>query len=133
MSIDRFPKRPCNFCGLKGHYPYKCFKNPKNSFKRSGVKKNGKYAKQWALTRVTWIKRNPPPIDGKYWECYLRIHPWCPVRLTEQYLTIDHVQSRSSAPDKRFSMSNLRPACIYCNNMKGSKSLYKVKPPIDSQ
>lgn len=127
MSIDRFPKKPCRYCGNLGHFTYMCHKNPKNIARRNGIKKNGKYAKQWTITRQTWIRNNPPTIDGKYWECYLKIHDWCPIRLTERTLTLDHVVSRSHAPDKRFSADNLRPACIYCNSMKGSKSLEKVR------
>lgn len=127
MSLDRYPKKPCRFCGGLGHFSYACYKNPKNQKRRNGLKKQGKYAKQWAITRKTWIKRNPPPIEGKYWECYLRIHPWCPVRIDASTLTLDHVVSRSRDPSKRFSADNLRPACIYCNNMKGSKSLDQVK------
>ena len=132
MSIDRFPKKDCKHCGGRGHFAYMCYKNPKNLVRRNGIKRNGKYGKQWAITRKTWIRNNPPKktIFGKeYWECYLRIHPWCPVRLTEKTLTLDHVVSRSHDPSKRFSADNLRPACIYCNNEKGSKSLDQVRRP----
>lgn len=127
MSIDRFPKKPCKFCGGRGHFPYACWSNPKNKIKRNGIKKYGKYAKQWSLTRETWIKKNPPTTEGRYWECYLRIHPWCPVRLTLETLTIDHIVSRSHDPSKRFSADNLRPACKWCNNQKGSRSLEQVR------
>ena len=129
MSIDRFPKKDCKHCGGRGHFAYMCYKNPKNLVRRNGIKKNGKHAKQWAVTRATWIRNNPPTIEGKYWECYLRIHPWCPVRLTIETLTVDHVVSRSRDPSKRFSADNLKPACIYCNGYKGSKSLDQVIPP----
>lgn len=125
-QMDRFPKKACSFCGNMGHFPYQCYKNPKNSFKNNGIKKNGKYAKQWITTRQTWIKNNPPDVDG-YWICYLQIHEWCPIGLTERTLTLDHIVSRSHAPSLRFSADNLRPACIYCNNLKGSRSLEQVK------
>ena len=126
-SVDRFPKKPCKFCGGMGHFGYLCRDNPKNKKNRySSIKQNGKYAKQWMLTRATWIRNNPPTIQGKFWECYLRIHPWCPVMLDEKTITLDHVVSRSRDPSKRFDADNLRPACIYCNEMKGSKSLDEV-------
>lgn len=127
MALERYPKKPCKYCGSRGHFPYMCIKNPKNSKNRyTNLKQNGKYAKQWALTRQTWIRNNPPDKHG-YWYCYLQIHEWCPVKLTEKTLTLDHVVSRSRAPSLRFSADNLKPACIYCNNMKGSKSLDQVK------
>lgn len=125
--MDRLPNKACKYCGSMYHYPYKCFKNPKNSIKNNGIKKNGKYAKQWIITRKAWIRNNPPPIDGKYWRCYLGIHPWCRGLLTKKTITLDHVISRSHDPHKRFAASNLRPACIYCNNLKGSRSLEQVR------
>lgn len=127
MPLDRTPKKPCKHCGQMGHFPYQCYTNPKKALKRTPIKKVGKQTKQWFITRATWIRHNPAPIDGKYWECYLRIHPWCPVRIDLEHLTLDHVVSRSKDPSKRFSADNLRPACLYCNNMKGSRSLEDVK------
>ena len=134
-GIDRFPKKPCKYCQGMGHFSYMCRKNPKNSWSNKSIKQNGKYAKQWTITRANWIKRNPPTVDG-YWLCYLQIHPWCPRRLTDDknkirkgvgILTIDHVVSRSRDPSLRFNADDLQPACIYCNNEKGSKSLDQVK------
>ena len=134
-SIDRFPKKRCKFCQdpKPNHFPYACPVNPKVvlkrkvGLKRTPIKKIGKQTKQWFMTRATWIRKNPPDENG-YWYCYLRIHPWCPYRLTIATLTLDHVVSRSHAPNKRFSQDNLKPACKYCNTEKGSQSLEKVKP-----
>ena len=129
--MDRTPKKPCKHCGLKGHFSYACYQNPKRTLKqlkRSPINKIGKTTKQWLITRTTWIKKNPPPIEGKYWMCYLRIHPWCPGRIDVAHLTLDHVVSRTRDPSKRFAQDNLKPACIYCNGEKGSKSLDDVKP-----
>lgn len=129
MSLDRKPKKPCKYCKQMGHYAYQCYANPKRALKRTPIKKVGKQTKQWFITRATWIRKNPPPIDGRYWECYLRIHPFCPVRLDISQLTLDHVVSRTRDPKKRFAQDNLKPACIYCNEMKGSRALDDVKPP----
>lgn len=129
--MDRTPKKPCKHCGLKGHFSYACYQNPKRTLKqlkRSPINKVGKQTKQWLVTRASWIRHNPPPIEGKYWMCYLRIHPWCPGRIDVAHLTLDHVVSRSRDPSKRFTADNLKPACIYCNGEKGSKSLDQVKP-----
>lgn len=129
--MDRTPKKPCKHCGLKGHYSYACYQNPKRALKqlkRSPINKIGKQTKQWFVTRASWIRHNPPPIEGKYWMCYLRIHPWCPGRIDIAHLTLDHVVSRTRDVKLRFNLSNLKPACIYCNNEKGSKALDQVKP-----
>lgn len=135
MSLDRFPKKPCKHCGLMGHFAYQCFANPKKALKRTELRRSskpinkvGKQTKQWMVTRATWIRKNPPPIEGQYWECYLQIHEWCPVRIDIHKLTLDHVVSRSRDPSLRFNLDNLRPACSYCNTEKGSKSLDYVKP-----
>jgi 5-methylcytosine-specific restriction endonuclease McrA len=131
--MDRTPKKPCKFCKKMGHFSYACYNNPKRklkAIKRSPINKIGKTTKQWLLTRSTWIKNNPPTIDGKYWVCYLQIHPWCPVRIDIEHLTLDHVISRSRDPSLRFNADNLKPACQYCNSEKGSKSLDQVKPTL---
>jgi len=125
--MDRRPKKACKICHAMGHYPYQCFKKPKKALKQVPIKKIGKTTKQWFITRATWFRKNPPPVDGIYWICYLNIHPWCPVRLDADSVTLDHVVSRSRAPGLRFNLDNIKPACIYCNNMKGSKSLEQVK------
>jgi len=136
--MDRTPKKPCKHCGLMGHFSYACFQNPKRKLKelkRTAIKRStkpinkiGKTTKQWFITRATWIKKNPPPIEGTYWICYLQIHPWCPVRIDVEHLTLDHVISRSRAPSLRFNADNLKPACYHCNNEKGSRTLDQVKP-----
>jgi 5-methylcytosine-specific restriction endonuclease McrA len=136
--MDRTPKKPCKHCGLMGHFAYACYQNPKRALKQlkrtelkrstKPINKIGKQTKQWFITRATWIRKNPPPIEGKYWMCYLRIHPWCPGRIDIAHLTLDHVVSRTRDVSKRFSLDNLKPACIYCNGEKGSKSLDQVKP-----
>ncbi len=75
-------------------------------------------------------QKTPPTIEGQYWECYLRIHPWCPVKLDIEHLTLDHVVSRTRDPKLRFNQQNLKPACIHCNGMKGSRSVDEVKPTL---
>lgn len=143
-GIDRFPKKPCKFCHdpKPKHFPYQCQANPKvalkyrQGLKRTPLKKIGKTTKQWLITRATWIRRNPPDANG-YWYCYLRIHPWCTPKLTIDpekvgygvgMLTLDHVIARTKDHSKKFDQDNLKPACGYCNDMKGSKPLDEVKP-----
>lgn len=132
MSIDRHPKKPCKLCKELGHFTYQCRLRPRKELKRTPIKKIGKTTQRWLDTRAQWIADHPPTVEGKYWLCYLRIHPWCPVRIDRDHMTLDHVVSRSHAPGLRFEADNLRPACSYCNTMKGSRSLDSVKPqPVD--
>lgn len=146
--IDRFPKKPCKFCGdpKPDHFPYTCQKNPKviarrtapakqrapiarsqKPLKRTRLNPIGKVTKAWMDARAKWIADNPPDQQG-YWYCYLQIHPWCPHRLTLETLTLDHVVARTKDASRRNDQSNLKPACSYCNEMKGSKRLDQVKP-----
>jgi 5-methylcytosine-specific restriction endonuclease McrA len=120
--LNSYPSKPCKHCGKLGHWPYQCFKNPK---KRETLKPVGKYTKQWLITRKTWIKNNPPNHQG-YWVCYLQIHENCPKFLTERTITLDHVVARTKDPSKRFDKDNLKPACAWCNELKGSKPLDEV-------
>lgn len=126
-ELDRRPKKPCKHCGLEGHYPWQCYANPRKALKRTPLKKVGKQTKQWLVTRATWIRKNPPDENG-YWYCYLNIHEWCPRRLTLKTLTLDHVVPRTKDHSIKFALDNLRPACYYCNEKKGSRSLDQVKP-----
>ena len=148
--LDRHPKKPCKYCMKTGHFPFQCPVNRKQSFKRSPVslqhstkpmkrsrmKQQGKQAELWKITRAKWIETNPPPIAGKYWICYLQIHEWCPKLLTVDkslitydvgLLTVDHIVARTRDPSLRLSMENLAPACEYCNEKKGSRSLDEVQ------
>lgn len=131
--MDQRPKKACKYCKQMGHFSYACFQNPKRTLKklkRSPIKKVGKYTKQWLVTRATWIRNNPPPIDDQYWVCYLQIHPWCPKQIDISRLTLDHVVSRTRDPGKRFSANNLKPACSYCNVEKGSKPIEAIKSEL---
>jgi 5-methylcytosine-specific restriction endonuclease McrA len=128
--VDKLPSKACKFCmnPKPTHWPYQCKVNPKVILKskvgkrRTPIKKIGKQTKQWFITRATWIRKNPPDENGYYY-CYLKINEWCPGKLTVKTMTLDHIVSRSHDPKLRFSLSNLKPACKYCNLQKGSRSL----------
>lgn len=88
---------------------------------RKPIKRIGKVTKKWIETRHEWIKQNPADKNG-YWYCYLKYPGICIGRMDIDQLTLDHKKSRSSRPDLRFDLANLAPACVYCNNQKGSAS-----------
>lgn len=72
-----------------------------------------------------WIQSNPPE-KGK-WRCALRISPICPGGLDIDQLTIDHIKPKGSRPELAHKLSNLQPACVYCNGVKGSRDMDKIK------
>lgn len=88
---------------------------------RKPIKKVGKVAKAWIEYRHEWIKRHTT--SNGTWTCYLQISPMCLKTLTIDTLTLDHVIPRSGAPHLRLEDSNIKPACEFCNAMKGSKRI----------
>ena len=69
-----------------------------------------------------WYELNPPNERG-LWFCYLRISPHCPKKLTSSTITLEHVRSKARYPELIFVVTNLKPACEYCNALKGSLDL----------
>ncbi len=103
--------KPCRYCGRQGHQSLVCGYKPNKKLK------SGKVAVRWTQTRKQWMRDNPPP-----WVCYI-----CGKYLDEHTMVIDHVQSRSRHPELRFEVSNLRPACVPCNERKGSRDLEETR------
>jgi 5-methylcytosine-specific restriction endonuclease McrA len=75
----------------------------------------GRVGKEWLKTRREWVRLNPPNHQG-YYTCYL-CGKWVP----EKAMELDHVISRSRAPELRFSLNNLQASCAPCNRRKGSR------------
>jgi 5-methylcytosine-specific restriction endonuclease McrA len=88
----------------------------RRSTKRLGP---GKNARLWAETRAEWFKQNP----ANTYTCYLQLSPLCPRVMTPAETTLDHVKSRGRHPELRYELSNLRPACGPCQQVKGSLDL----------
>lgn len=72
-----------------------------------------------------WYKTNKPDNDGFY-TCYLQISSMCPIRLSKQSMTKEHVMPKVKAPELKFEPSNIRPACKWCNKLKGSRTLEQL-------
>lgn len=162
--MDRYPKKACKFCKdpKPNHFPYACRLNPKviarmsapaaprqaiarstKPLKRTRLKQIGKVTQKWIDTRKEWLALNPPPVEGRFYICYLQISPGCPVYLDSEApalledgtpnpvgVTIDHVVARTRDYSKRFDLDNLRPACWYCNDLKGSKSVDQARASV---
>jgi 5-methylcytosine-specific restriction endonuclease McrA len=135
------PKLPvCKFCGaICKHYSYACIKNPKNQCKYCGgtnhtslmcLKKPRKPIRQESVkaqskrtaTSREWYRLNPPDNNGN-WICYLQISPRCPRILTRETITLEHVKSKARHPGLKYDVNNLKPACEFCNKLKGSLDL----------
>lgn len=118
-------RKPCKYCGSWEHYAVMCFARPRvpSSKPRKAINRVGKETARWFEVRGEWI-RNNPPVNG-LWECYLKISPMCIRRMDIDQLTLDHVLPKGKIRYRhlRFDLANLRPSCIFCNTMKGSKVL----------
>jgi 5-methylcytosine-specific restriction endonuclease McrA len=74
----------------------------------------GKVYTSWSAAKRAWHKQNPPNFQG-YYICH-----YCGVWIERKATSLDHLIARSRAPELRFELSNLVPACISCNTTKGS-------------
>lgn len=115
------PKNMCKFCGKTDHTSLMCLKKPRRPIKKESAKTLSKRT----ATRREWFKLNPPDDKG-VWVCYLQISPECPIKLTRSTITLEHVRSKVRAPELKYDINNLRPACGYCNKLKGSLDLNEL-------
>lgn len=113
----------CKYCDSDNHFSIDCLDKPRGPLKSTKQVRYrlGKNAAKDIEFKNQWIQDNPPP-----WICYLQIHPWCPYKLDVYNMTLEHVEPKSKAPGKRHSKKNIRPACEFCNNLKGSRSLEQI-------
>lgn len=73
-------------------------------------------------TRLKWIEQNPPDEYG-YWDCYLRISNLCLKRVDIQTMSIEHMTPKNRGSEYRHNLNNIRPSCMPCNGLKGSRTL----------
>lgn len=71
----------------------------------------------WYKVRKLWLKLNPPTHEG-YYQCAL-----CPEMVHVSEVTLDHILTRSQAPQLVYKLSNLQPAHWLCNTARGSMSM----------
>ena len=76
-------------------------------------------------TYKRWIKANPPDENGR-WECYLQISSMCPKSLSRNLLSLEHVKPRSKNPELKYKIENIKPSCLSCNEMKGSRTIEEL-------
>lgn len=120
-AFDKFPKKPCRYCEGMGHWSFQCFQKP-----RKGIEPESRMAKKQRISTATrWFRQNPPDQDG-YWYCYLRISSMCPVKLTRRLVTLEHVYPKVKRPDLKYNTRNIKPACPFCNKLKGSRTVQQL-------
>lgn len=105
-----------------------CFNKPRKPLKKISDKRLNKKQE----TDREWYRLNPPDEHG-LWYCYLGISPNCPVKLTRSTITLEHVKSKTRYPALIFVVSNLKPSCGPCNNLKQSldiEDLVKTYPHL---
>lgn len=72
---------------------------------------------KWTVCRIAWQDQNPPNHEG-YYQCAL-----CPYMVHKKALTLDHILTRSSHPELKYTFSNLQPAHYACNYKRGSMTM----------
>lgn len=117
----------CKICNKRSYSDYCYLHKPYKPIKKQAKIKrvSAKTKKQNDILRIMWYRKNRPDQYGR-WECYLQISSQCPVSLTRQTLTLEHVESKVRSPEKKFLVSNIKPSCSWCNRLKGSKSLEEL-------
>ena len=107
-------KSYCNNCGIT-HTSIMCFNKPR-------IPIRPKPNLTWDQTVDRWYALNPPDENGN-WICYLQIADLCPKLLDKEQITLEHVIPKSRGKKYKYNVNNIRPACVYCNSLKGSRTL----------
>lgn len=108
--MHRTTKTYCDGCGVT-HTPTLCFNKPRLPIRP-------KPDLTWDQTKAKWKLANPKP-----WRCYLQIAPLCVKNLDDDTLTLDHVIPKNRGRKYKYDYKNLRACCVYCNGLKGSRTL----------
>jgi hypothetical protein len=98
-----------------------CFVHkPKKPMRISQMRKESSKTKEKRIaTNKAWDEKNPPDEWG-YWTCYLRIHPWCPIRIDRTMLNREHDKSKARHKELEHDVKQIKPACGFCNQLKAS-------------
>lgn len=117
------PLNKCLKCGKRCIGDY-CFQHkPRTPMKQTGRLRHEapKSRQKREQTAKEWHEANPPNEYGQ-WECYLKISTFCLQWVDEETLNREHVFSKTRRPDLKYDISNIKPACSPCNELKGSRN-----------
>lgn len=109
----------CSICGSDYHSSVTCFQKRRKPIKS----KSDKTATKDLAFKGAWLQANPGDIERGKWECYLQISELCPKILTIETLTREHVKPKGTNKSLKYQISNVRPACTWCNAIKSSRTL----------
>jgi len=103
----------CILCDEIGHSRTQCLKYSSRT-PRNKPRYYGKYTDKWRRTRLKWYSLNAPDHAGYYY-CH-----YCGVAITEAESTLDHIKTRSEAPELRYDLNNVVVCCWPDNSKRGS-------------
>lgn len=110
--------KKCKWCGGTNHSSLMCFSKPRQRIRNTSIK-----TEQLEIeAKLQWFEANPSDENGN-WICYLKIHPLCPVVLTRDTITQEHVKPKQRYPELKYVISNRRPSCKFCNRLKSGQSI----------
>jgi 5-methylcytosine-specific restriction endonuclease McrA len=98
-----------------------CFQNPRTKISAE----SSQHRKKRVYTAAIWFENNPPDEDG-YWDCYLQISVNCMQRVNRGTIQLEHIFPKKNYPELAFVVENIKPACLFCNKLKGSKTIYQI-------
>jgi len=107
--------RVCLTCGKRAYSAYCMQHKPRKPINKIG-KRGKQNAKTSKLFRDT-LNRLELHI------CYLQIHEYCPGTMLAEQVVPEHVKSKSGSPELRDDLNNIWKSCVWCNGLKGSRSL----------
>lgn len=118
MAYSTLKAGNCSYCGSDRHTSLACFDKPRKALRFKAPKTEEKDTQ----FKLDWFKANPPDEHGE-WECYLQISGRCLKVVTYDTIQREHVKSKARHKELQYVLSNVRPACRFCNKLKGSLDL----------
>lgn len=116
-------KKVCSYCGGNNHYAFQCYRKRSDGKHKSINKESKTHKRKRAELYHNFFRQNPPDEQGGY-VCYLNISKDCPGWVMKEEVSLEHVFPRSSYPEVRYNILNIKPSCWWCNQLKGSNTPY---------
>jgi hypothetical protein len=118
-------EKVCSFCGSPTHTAFLCSRRRHawDSHRKTPLRRESKVHNQRrSIVSRTWFIENPPDESGGY-ICYLQLSASCPTWVSKNEVTLEHVYPKKLYPELRYLTINIKPACEFCNKLKGSNRL----------
>ncbi len=105
----------CLKCGKRAYSDYCMQHKPRKPISKIG--------KQGKLNQATSKEFRDSLEPDRIYVCYLQIHPYCLRQLRYEQVVPEHVEAKSRSPHLRHNLKNIWVSCVFCNGLKGSRSL----------